>query len=119
MFCAGPMYRSMKINSSEIILLFDNIGTGLFTPDKYGYIKGFEIAGADSVFYFARAFIKDNAIMVSSNNVPNPVAVRFAWMGDATECNLFNREGFPAVPFRTDVWKTSTKGISYKIELFK
>jgi len=119
MFCAGPMYRSMKINSSEMILLFDNIGTGLFTPDKYGYIKGFEIAGADSVFYFARAFIKDNAIMVSSNNVPNPVAVRFAWMGDATECNLFNREGFPAVPFRTDAWKTSTKGTSYKIELFK
>jgi sialate O-acetylesterase len=116
MLCAGPSYRSMQVNGSEIAVSFNDTGSGLFVPDKYGYIKGFEIAGADSVFYFARAFIKDNAVILSCNNVSKPVAVRFAWMGDATECNLFNREGFPAVPFRTDEWKTISKGKAYTIE---
>lgn len=119
MLCAGPTYQSMKMNGSEITLSFDHTGTGLFTPDKYGYIKGFEIAGADSVFYFARAFIKNNEVVLACSNVARPVAVRFAWMGDATECNLFNREGFPAVPFRTDTWKTITKNNVYKIENMK
>jgi sialate O-acetylesterase len=118
-YFAGPAFNSMKINGSEIILSFDNTGTGLTTPDKYGYIKGFEIAGADSVFYFARAIIKNNTVVVASDKVINPVVVRFAWMGDAVECNLYNREGFPAVPFRTDDWKTITKGNVYKIAKFK
>ncbi|MBL7702528.1 MAG: 9-O-acetylesterase [Ferruginibacter sp.] len=119
MVCAGPGYNSMQINGGEVILSFNNTGTGLFTPDKYGCIKGFEIAGADSVFHFARAFIKGNQVVVGSENVNNPVAVRFGWMGDAVECNLFNKEGFPAVPFRTDTWKTITKGNVYKIAKFK
>ena len=119
MICGGPVYKSMEIKNSQIVLSFDNTGSGLFTPDKYGYIKGFEIAGADSVFYFARAFIKDNKIILSSEKVANPVAVHFGWMGDATECNLFNREGFPAGPFRTDEWKIATKNQKYTIEKLK
>ena len=51
--------------------------------------------------------------------VDNPVAVHFGWIGDASECNLFNKEGFPAVPFRTDEWKTVTKDEKYKIEKLK
>jgi len=116
MLCTGPTYQSMQVNGSEIRVRFDHAGSGLFTPDTYGYIKGFEIAGADSVFYFARAFIQNNEVILASDNVRSPVAVRFAWMGDATECNLFNKEGFPAVPFRTDEWKTISKGKTYTIE---
>lgn len=128
MVCNGPSYKSMEVKGNEIILSFDNTGTGLFTPDKYGYIKGFEIAGADSVFYFAKAFIRDDKIILSADKVSNPMAAHFGWMGDAIECNLFNKEarpdgsvgrGFPAIPFRTDEWKTVTKNEKYKIEKLK
>ena len=116
MICSGPTFKSMEINGNNIILSFDNIGSGLFTPDKYGYIKGFEVAGNDSIFYFAKAFILDNKVILSSEKVDNPVAVHFGWVGDASDCNLFNIEGFPAVPFRTDEWKTVTRNEKYKIE---
>ncbi|MBK8054475.1 MAG: hypothetical protein IPK35_14725 [Saprospiraceae bacterium] len=119
MICSGPMYKSMEISDNQAIISFDNIGTGLFTPDKYGYIKGFEIAGKDSVFHYAKAFIKGKTIVLFSEKVENPVAVHFGWVGDASDCNLFNREGFPAVPFRTDEWKTVTKDEKYKIEKLK
>ncbi len=119
MICSGPMYKSMEIKDDQVILSFDDIGTGLYTPDKYGYIKGFEIAGKDSVFHYAKAFIKGKTIVLFSEKVENPVAVHFGWVGDASDCNLFNREGFPAVPFRTDEWKTVTKDEKYKIEKLK
>jgi len=115
MVCNGPMYKSMEIKGNEIIVSFDNIGSGLSTPDKYGYIKGFEIAGEDQVFYYAKAFIQDNKVILSSEEVANPIAVHFSWIGDASESNLFNKEGFPAVPFRTDEWKTVTKEVKYKL----
>lgn len=113
----GPSYKSMEVKDNQIILSFDNTGSGLFIPDKYGYIKGFEIAGNDSVFYFAKASIKNNTIILSSEKVANHLAAHFGWMGDATECNLFNKEGFPAVPFRTDEWKTVTIDEKYKINI--
>lgn len=119
MICSGPTYQSMEVKGNEIILSFNNTGTGLFTPDKYGYVKGFEIAGADSVFYVASAFIKDNKIVLSSPNVSIPLAAHFGWVGNASDCNLFNKEGFPAVPFRTDEWKTITKNEKYTIEKLK
>ncbi|NOT92860.1 sialate O-acetylesterase [Ferruginibacter sp.] len=116
MVCNGPMYKSMEIKGNQIILSYDQTGTGLFTPDKYGYIKGFEIAGKDKVFHYAKAFIKGNTVLLFSDKVENPVAVHFGWVGDASDCNLFNKEGFPAVPFRTDEWKTITKEEKYTIE---
>lgn len=119
MVCNGPSFRSMEVKGNELVLSFHNAGTGLFTADKYGYIKGFEIAGADRVFYFAGAVIKNNTIILSSEHVANPLAAHYGWMGDAIECNLYNKEGFPAVPFRTDEWKTVTKGEKYAIEELK
>ena len=104
------------ISKLIFILSFSNTGSGLYTPDKYGYIKGFEIAGADGVFHFAKATIKDHTIILSSDKVTMPIAVHFGWMGDATECNLFNKEGFPALPFRIDEWKTVTKAVKYVFE---
>jgi sialate O-acetylesterase len=115
MVCSGPMYKSMEISGNKIVVSFDNIGTGLSTPDKYGYIKGFEIAGEDQVFHYAKGFIKDNKVILSSEEVANPVAIHFSWIGDASDSNLFNKEGFPAAPFRTDNWKTVTKEEKYKI----
>ncbi len=116
MICNGPIYKSMEIKNDQVILSFDNIGTGLYTPDKYGYIRGFEIAGKDQVFHYAKAFIKGNTVVLFNEKVDNPVAVHFGWIGDASDCNLFNKEGYPAVPFRTDEWKTVTKDEKYKIE---
>ncbi|WP_338408197.1 sialate O-acetylesterase [uncultured Flavobacterium sp.] len=117
MVCSGPMYKSMEIKENQIVVSFNDIGGGLVTPDKYGYIKGFEIAGEDQVFYYAKAFILDNKVILSSDKVPNPAAVHYSWVGDATESNLFNKEGFPAVPFRTDEWKTITKDVKYKLAI--
>lgn len=115
MVCSGPRYKSMEINGNKVVVTFDEIGSGLSTPDKYGYVKGFEMAGEDQVFHYAMAYIKDNKVIIFSDKVPNPVAVHFSWIGDASESNLYNKEGFPAVPFRTDEWKTVTKDEKYKI----
>ncbi|MGE5355308.1 MAG: sialate O-acetylesterase [Deltaproteobacteria bacterium] len=116
MIYSGPIFKSMKINGKTVILSFENIGSGLMTPDKYGYLKGFEIAGEDRVFHFARGYITENSVILESDKVINPVAVRFGWIGDASECNLFNKEGFPASPFRTDDWKTLTKNEKYRVD---
>lgn len=113
MVCSGPMFKSMKIKNKHIIVSFKDIGSGLFTPDKNGLVKGFEIAGEDQIFYQAGAHIEGNTVVLSSENVKDPKAIRFSWIGDASESNLFNREGFPAVPFRTDEWKMMTKDEKY------
>lgn len=114
--CNGPMYQSMEIKGNTIELTFSETGSGLITPDKYGYLKGFEIAGADQVFYYAKAAISNNKVVVTCDKVPSPAAVRFGWVGDASDNNLFNQEGFPAVPFRTDDWKMVTKDAKYVVE---
>lgn len=113
MDCSGPMFKSMKTENNQIIVSFEDIGSGLFSPDKN--VKGFEIAGEDQVFYQAKASIEGNTVILSSENVKNPLAIRFSWIGDASESNLFNKEGFPAIPFRTDDWKTITKEEKYKL----
>ena len=119
MACNGPSFKSMEINENQVIVSFNNVGIGLSTPDKYGYIRGFEVAGKDQVFHYARAYIKGNTVVLYSENVENPVAVHYSWIGDASESNLFNKEGFPATPFRTDEWKTITLNEKYKIEKLK
>lgn len=70
---SGPTYKSQEIKGNQIILTFDNVGSGLSTPNN-NELKGFEIAGADKVFHSAKAIIKDNKVIVSSENVKNPVA---------------------------------------------
>ncbi|MCF8274651.1 MAG: sialate O-acetylesterase [Flavobacteriaceae bacterium] len=114
MMCSGPIYKSMEINNNHIIISFDEIGSGLYTSDKNGHVKGFEIAGTDQVFHVGRAYIKNNKVIVFNEYVKTPIAVRFSWKGDALESNLFNKEGFTAIPFRTDDWKTVTKDAKYK-----
>lgn len=112
---SGPTFKSQEIKGNQIILTFDNIGSGLSTPDNSQNIKGFEIAGADKVFHSAKAIIKYNTIIVSSENVPNPIAVHYGWADDDTEINLFNKEKFPASPFRTDNWEMITANEKYQV----
>ncbi len=106
---SGPMYSGMQINGNTISISFTHTGKGLMAKDKYGYVKGFEIAGADKQFYYARAWIEGDKIIVMADEVKSPVAVRFGWTDDAGENNLFNKDGFPASPFRTDDWKGITE----------
>lgn len=112
---SGPMYKSMEVKDDKIILTFTDTGGGLITKDKYGYRKGFEIAGENQKFQFAKAYIEGNTVVVYHDNIKNPVAVRFGWADDASENNLFNVEGFPAIPFRTDTWKGITEEAKYQI----
>ena len=106
----GPQYKSLVVNGNEAILTFTNVGTGLTTPDKYGYLMGFEVASDDQQFHYARAEIKGDSVIVRADSVAKPVAVRYGWADDNGEVNLYNKDGFPAVPFRTDTWKMITEG---------
>lgn len=99
---SGPVYKEMKIEGNKIILTFDEIGKGL--KSREGGLKHFAIAGEDRHFVWADAVIRGNRIIVSSPQVPNPVAVRYAWADNPEEANLMNRDGLLASPFRTDNW---------------
>ena len=83
--------------------------------DKYGYMKGFEIAGSDHHFHYAKAYVDGDKIIVYNDEVDSPVAVRYAWADDALEANLFNKEGIPASSFRTDDWKGKTADVKYRL----
>ncbi len=113
---SGPVYESMKAEGGKIILTFTHSRSGLVARDKYGYVKGFEIAGADKQFRYARAVIEGNTVVVSREGVDAPVAVRYGWADDAGEANLFNNDGLPAAPFRTDDWKGITEEDKFRIE---
>jgi len=97
---AGPLFDSMKIDGNQAILRFTHTGGGLVA--KGGELKGFTIAGDDKNFVTATAEIKDDTVVVWSETVPKPVAVRYGW-ANVPEVNLFNEAGLPASPFRTDV----------------
>ncbi len=100
----GPRYLSHKIEGRKITLEFDSIGSGMM-PAKAGKLNAFAIAGADKKWHWADAEIAGNKVIVSSKDVPTPVAVRYAWAMNPSQRNLlYNKEGIPASPFRTDSW---------------
>jgi sialate O-acetylesterase len=96
---SGPIYDSMKVKGDQTILRFKHTGTGLVASG--GDLKGFTIAGDDRKFVSAQARISGNKVVVWSPSVKNPVAVRYGW-ANYPIVNLFNKEGLPASPFRTD-----------------
>jgi sialate O-acetylesterase len=83
---------------------------------KNNELKGFEISGLGGQFYPAVATIDGNRVVVESEMVKYPAAVRFGWKDDAGEDNLFNKEGFPASPFRTDKWKGITETQKFRVQ---
>lgn len=99
---SGPLYDSMEIINDRIKLKFKHTGSGLIAKGG-SKLKGFAIAGADRKFYWANAKIKNNTVIVSSEKVPKPIAVRYAWQANP-DCNLYNSANLPASPFRTDDW---------------
>lgn len=103
---SGPMYESMKTDGEKIRISFRSTGAGL--EAKGGDLKGFLIAGEDRKWHPAQARIDGKQIIVWSSDVAKPVAVRYAW-AKFPECNLYNKEGLPAVPFRTDDWPGVTQ----------
>jgi sialate O-acetylesterase len=100
--CEGPIFTALKIEGDHTVLSFDNAPGGLVCKNPNG-LKGFAIAGADKNFVWAEAKIDGSKVIVSSPQVREPVAVRYAW-ADNPEVSLFNKAGLPAAPLRTDDW---------------
>lgn len=124
----GPRFASYKINGSSVTVRFTDVAGGLrilpsgdFAKERYGttagmvekaengVLTGFQIAGPDRVWHWADARIEGDTVVVSSPDVPQPLAVRYAWSENPV-CNLYNSEGLPAWPFRTDDWPGVTYG---------
>ena len=97
----GPLFRSARLEGSKMILSFDH-ASGL--KASAGELKGFAIAGSNQQFVWAITRIADDKVIVSSDSVADPVAVRYGWAANPA-CNLVNSAGLPASPFRTDDWK--------------
>ncbi len=107
----SPLYRSADVQGDSLRIQFTNARNGLVAKD--GKPGGFAIAGSDKKFVWANARIDGDVIVVWSPVVKHPVAVRYAWTGSPVEsngANIYNKEGFPASPFRTDDWRGITEG---------
>jgi len=108
--CYGPVYDGMTIEGNQIRLRFKNAEGGLWTRFvSHDGQKAFAIAGQDHQFAWGEAKVEGETVVVSSKDVAAPVAVRYAW-ADNPPCSLYNKAGFPALPFRTDDWPGSTQG---------
>jgi sialate O-acetylesterase len=100
----GPRYKSQRIQGNKIVLNFDSMGSELMAS-RPGRIDTFAIAGEDREFVWANAEIQGETVVVSAKGIKDPVAVRYAWADNPSRRNLlYNREGIPASPFRTDDW---------------
>ena len=98
---SGPLFEGMKVEGQKTRIHFTHVGAGLEAHG--GDLQGFAVAGADRKFHWADARIEGDTVIVLSREVASPVAVRYAW-ADSPRCNLFNKDGLPASPFRTDNW---------------
>jgi sialate O-acetylesterase len=107
---SGPIHKSFVIEGDSIIINFSDSGGKLVTRDKYGYVRGFAIAGDDKKFRWAKAYIRDNKLVVYSDEIRKPVAVRYAWSDNPGALDLYNNISLPALPFRTDSWPLTTHG---------
>jgi len=111
---SGPLFNGHKVEGNSIRLSFDSVGTGLIVGKKEGLeptkevkagkLQRFAIAGADKKWHWAEATIDGDTVVVKSSEVAQPVAVRYAYSMNPVGANLYNKEGIPASPFRTDSW---------------
>lgn len=97
----GPLVQSVQIEGNQLMIKFTNVGKGLQSRDGEP-LSEFAIAGSDKKFVWAKARIDGDQVVVSSEEVSNPKYVRYAWSDHPVNPNLFNKEGLPASPFRTD-----------------
>jgi sialate O-acetylesterase len=101
---SGPLFQAMTVEGKKAVLSFTHVGKGL--EAKGGTLTGFTIAGEDGKFYFAHAEIDGDKVVVWHDKVEKPAAVRFGW-ANYPYVNLWNKDGLPASPFRTDDWPAS------------
>jgi len=106
---SGPVYKVMQKTGNKIAITFDHIGGGLVSKGG-GPLTDFQIAGSDRHFFPAQAGIEGDKVIVSSDKVSAPVAVRFAWHEESRP-NFFNKAGLPAAPFRTDDWPVTINAL--------
>ena len=112
--CSGPLYAGMTVEGSRIRVRFTAIGKGLMVGSKTGRapaqeqsggkLARFAIAGADKIWSWADAVIDGDTVVLSCPQITAPVAVRYAFAQNPSGCNLYNRDGLPASPFRSDDW---------------
>jgi sialate O-acetylesterase len=110
--CSGPLYRECAVEGNTIRLRFDHVGGGLMVGRKSGLapaveavgepLKRFAVLGKDGQWRWANAAIDGETVVVSSPEVAEPVAVRYAYEANPAGCNLYNRAGLPASPFTTE-----------------
>lgn len=106
---SGPLFETMKIEGNQVIINFTHatgLHAGRFQPEEK--VKGFAICGADHKFVLADAVIDGQKVIISSQRVPEPIAVRYAWVNNPAT-NLYNEAGLPASPFRTDAFRVVTQ----------
>lgn len=111
---SGPLYRRLKVDGHKAVVEFDHVGAGLMVGQKLGReavkpaagepLKRFAIAGPDRIWKWADARIEGDAVVCTHPEIENPVAVRYAFTMNPEGANLYNRDGLPASPFRTDEW---------------
>ncbi len=114
MVSSGPLYRSMHIRGRHVEINFSETGTGLLAKGAGAHLQGFLIADKPGHFVPAQARIVGNTVVVHSPQVAHPKAVRYGWFDNPQDSNLFNREGLPASPFRTDAWPLLTEGVKFQ-----
>uniref|UniRef100_UPI003593B0A6 sialate O-acetylesterase n=1 Tax=Persicitalea sp. TaxID=3100273 RepID=UPI003593B0A6 len=98
---SGPLFQSAAVEGNKIVVSFTNTGSGLVAIDGEP-LGEFAIAGSDKNFVWAKAAIENGKVIVQSDEVSNPLYVRYAWADNPVNPNLYNKEGLPASPFRTD-----------------
>lgn len=99
---AGPTFHSFNKEGEQLIISFDNTGSGLVSKDGSENLHAFALAGKDGVYHPATARIMGNKVVVFADKVPDPIYLRYAFEDNPGTINFYNREGLPAVPFRTD-----------------
>jgi sialate O-acetylesterase len=105
---SGPIYKGMDIRGNKIVLSFDHVGAGLEAGGGVEQLKGFQICGADRRWQWAKATIQGDKVVVTHFDIAEPVAVRYGW-ADYPVVNLWNKNGLPASPFRTDSFPLTTQ----------
>lgn len=101
---SGPTYREHEVQGARVTVHFSHAAGGLRGGDADGRVRGFAVAGADRVFHWADARIEGSTVVLSSDAVPHPIALRYAWSNSPAGLTLANRDALPAVPFRSDEW---------------
>ena len=103
---SGPVPDVFSPEGKKAVVTFTHAGSGLMVKNKYGYVNGFAVAGPDRKFYYAKAEItgQDKITIYAPPDVAEIAAVRYGWANNPDDLNLYNKEGLPAVPFRTDAW---------------